>query len=248
MRTQDNVHRQVPFLSTTMPESPPLRKSCRSSDIASRGPDGATTTTAKSELISELELSARLSFEQTMQLFINRPLSSQDSSHSNWFSSILEGIVHPSGSKNNITEQDRDAQQLDALIKKHQHEYGIGMKEAVVFFNMIVPEAWDHPDSASAEQRKSIKDFLKQVLQSGVPITAEGIESALKDVIQACNGEARGHKRFYRLCVLWFDMFLSEDEGQSNPLGTKVVDFMRTASATEQEDLARLWKFTHTSY
>jgi hypothetical protein len=43
-------------------------------------------------------------------------------------------------------------------------------------------------------------------------------------------------------------MFLLEDDEQSSTLGSKVADFLRNADAAEKEDLARLWKFTHTKY
>lgn len=215
----------------------------------SQAGSNAMTSITKFDEIDRLEQGARSSFEETMQPILNRARSSEASSMFGWISSMFKDAASLNCSEEDrIAEQDRHARQLDAMIIKHKENHGMGMKDALIWFQAIVPIAWKRPDSATTEQRAKVKDFLKQVLRSGVPIRTGEIDSVLIEVIGACNLGPDKHKSFYRLCILWFDMFLSEDDEQSSPLGLKVVDFLHGADAKDKEDLAKLWKFTHTLY
>jgi hypothetical protein len=216
--------------------------------MRSQARSNVMTGSTTSDEIDRLEQKARSSFLDTMQPFLNRSPSSKAPSMLSQISSAFIRAVNLSSSLKSMTAQDRNAQQLDALIIKHKEAHGMGMAGALMSFKAIVPIAWKCRDSASAKQRQKIKDFLKQVLRNGVSFRSEEFEPALTSVIYACDHEAVEHKCFYRLCFLWFDMFLLEDDEQSSTLGSKVADFLRNADAAEKEDLARLWKFTHTKY
>ena len=133
------------------------------------------------------------------------------------------------------------------------------MLKMLGFFEAMVKLAYVRSNEGTDSQRSQIKGLLQEVLRAGVPVTTAEIKQCGDDMLDAGGNDQ--DQLFYRLCFIWFGEFISPVPGkQAQRLSERVSSVWKpqakrhtlaTRGETQADaghaDLARLWKFTHTT-